>query len=95
MADKDSKLGMKLTKTEPPLPEFPIKGKSELKETIDMILKNLLDVLQRAQSTKINMDIMQQDVFGMRSGIKQIADKLSAAEQRINDLEDKSIYQEH
>ncbi|KAJ1144806.1 hypothetical protein NDU88_011101 [Pleurodeles waltl] len=91
MAGEDNKPHVKRSKVEPAFLDSPIKSKTDINSTMDMILKKLLDVHDLAKSTKINTESMQLELTAIRADINTIDNKISEAEQRISDLEDARI----
>lgn len=88
MADKETRAQYKKSKPEPSPSDSPIKAKTDVNSTMEMLLKKLADVYDLAKSTKQNTDTMQLELTAIRVDMSTINSKITDAEQRISDIED-------
>ncbi|KAJ1109257.1 hypothetical protein NDU88_006620 [Pleurodeles waltl] len=88
MAEKETKIGLKGSKTGTPVPDSPIKGKVDITNTVDMMRKKLAKVHDLAKATKSNTDMMQLELCPIRSDINAINNKVADAEPWISMEED-------
>ncbi|KAJ1200717.1 hypothetical protein NDU88_004538 [Pleurodeles waltl] len=86
--DRESKTALKRMKHSPPTLESPVKEKPDTSSTLDVILRKLNTMHDLAPSTKTNTDLLQVEVAAIRSDLKELKIRVTAAESKISRVED-------